>query len=124
MFVLVFESVGSEQTKNLPGKKSLVCFGIIHVDTEFQLLVSRFFLNFFRRGLLVKLSVRRVGGGCQAASLPGPNSAGSPRRIRTVADLPTFNSRTVEQIAVCLDKGVPVASEAWHVLVWVKVLAR
>src|SRR5213592_3441933 len=47
MFVLVFESVESEQTKNLPGKKSLVCFGTIHVDTEFQLLVSILFLNSF-----------------------------------------------------------------------------
>ena len=55
---------------------------------------------------------------------PAPISPGSARRIRTVADWPTFNSRTVERIAVCLDKVVPVASGAWHDLVWVKVLAR
>ena len=42
-----FESVGSETDKEPTGQKFLVCFGTIHVDTEFQLLVSRLFLNSF-----------------------------------------------------------------------------
>jgi threonine dehydrogenase-like Zn-dependent dehydrogenase len=35
-----------------------------------------------------------------------------------------LRSRAVARIAVCLDQAVPVASDPWHGLVWVKVLAR
>jgi hypothetical protein len=57
----------------------------------------------------------------QAASLPGPI-----RQVRHGESVPWRICRhsiraLVEQIAVCLDNAVPVASDAWHVPVSVKV---
>ena len=48
VWIVFYFSLGSEQTKNLTGQKSFVCFGTFRRDTEFSFRVSILFLTVFQ----------------------------------------------------------------------------
>ena len=107
VFGLYLCVTGNRTDKEPTGQKSFVCFGTSRRDTEFRFRVSILFLRFFTR---------------RSASF-SPCCTPIPIGWRV-------NPRYADwwmphsSIAVCVGRAVPVASGAWHALVWVKVLAR
>ena len=108
IFGFIFCVTGIRTDKEPTGQKFFLCFGTCRRDTQFRFRVSILFLKSF---------LRAVAQVSQPAVSPIPNG----RRVN-----PPYTDwrHGHSSIAVCVGESVPVASGAWHALVWVKVLAR
>jgi hypothetical protein len=97
VFILFLWFPGSEQAKNLPGKNPLPVLSQARVILNFALQCQYIFFEIFYSG--------------QVAAEPA-----QPNLL--------IGLRLTVPIAVCVDGTVPVASGAWHALVWAKALAH
>jgi hypothetical protein len=103
-------SLGSEQTKNLPGRSPLSVLEPSAVILNFAFKCQYFFFESFSA---VKFYLP-----------PLQRRASEPVDVPAIPEHSKLRFGIAPCIAVCVGESVPVASGAWHALVWAKVLAR
>ena len=109
-----FGLLGSEQTRTVPGKSPVSVLEPCSLILNFRFWCQYLFLIF--------LGGR--GGRLEGATLSGLVGVAYHATVEACGVFYRRSRHGCLDKRVCVDKAVPVASDAWHGLVWVKVLAR